>query len=97
MHKGPAMSDWQPMETAPRDGTAIQAEIPGNGSDNIIAWVGGYVDSRERECSCWQFVEDQEPPSCWTDGVCWEVDEDGVASVHPTRWKPLGERKLIDR
>jgi anaerobic selenocysteine-containing dehydrogenase len=25
----------------------------------------------------------------WTDGVCWEVNEDEVASAKPTRWKPL--------
>lgn len=86
------MDEWQPMETAPRDGTAIQAEIPGNGADNIIAWTPGFVTSGGDECSCWVIAEDQEPPSCWTDGVCWEVNADGVASVQPTRWKPLGER-----
>lgn len=85
-------SDWQDISTAPRDGTAIQAEIPGNGSDNIIAWWDGFLTTDGEDCSCWVFVEDQEPPDCWNDGVCWEVNEDGVPSVKPTRWKPLPRR-----
>lgn len=80
---------WQPIDTAPRDGTEIQAKIPGNGSDNVIAWLGGLIDSDEKECSGWTFTRDQEPPDDWTDGICWEVNEDGVASVQPTHWKPL--------
>lgn len=91
------MLDWQDIRTAPRDGTSIQAEIPGNGSDNIIAWLtDAYYDSDGRPCGGWTFMEDQEPPPCWTDGVCWDVNEDGKPSVKPTRWKPLGERILID-
>lgn len=39
------MSDWQDMESAPRDGTHIQAEIPGHGSDNVIFWIDGLVDT----------------------------------------------------
>lgn len=83
------MSDWQSMETAPRNGTPIQVEIPGNGSDNIVAWTPGFVDTSGNDCSCWMFVEDQEPPPCWTDGVCWERNEDGKPSVQPTRWKTV--------
>lgn len=79
----------QPMETAPRDGTEIQAEIPGHGADNVIAWHNGFLDSDEKECGTWVFTRDQEPPDCWTDGVCWDKNEDGVPSVKPTRWKPL--------
>lgn len=79
---------WKPISEAPRDGTRIQAKIPGHGSDNIIAWVGGYLDSQERDCGGWTFVEEQEPPDCWTDGVCWEINEDGKPSVKPTEWKP---------
>lgn len=85
------MSEWQPIETAPRNGTWIQAEIPGNGSDNVIAWQIGYVDSDENECGAWTFMTDQEPPDCWTDGVCWDVNEDGVPSVKPIKWKLLPE------
>lgn len=83
------MSEWQDMSTAPQDGTEFQAEIPGHRSDAIIAWVDGLVDSDDRPCGGWSFTRDQEPPECWTDGYCWAVNEDGNASVLPTRWKPL--------
>lgn len=85
-------ADWKPMETAPRDGTAIQAKIPGNGSVNIIMWMGGFLDEAEQDCCCWVFVhEEQEPPECWTDGVCWSSNENDDPSVQPVAWK------MIDR
>lgn len=81
---------WQPIETAPVDGSDIQATIPGHGSDNVIAWqCDAFLDSDGRPCGGWAFTTEQEPPECWTDGVCWDVNEDGVASVQPTHWKPL--------
>lgn len=83
---------WQPIETAPRDGTEFQARIPGNGEDNVIAWNDAdFLDSEGNDCGAWVFTRDQEPPDCWTDGICWEVNEDGVASVRPTHWMPLPE------
>lgn len=83
------MAEWQPIDTAPRDGTAIQARIPGNGSDNIIAWTDGLINSDGGFCGGWGFVEDQEPPDDWTDGICWAVNEDHKPSTQPTEWKPL--------
>jgi hypothetical protein len=81
---------WKPIETAPKDGTPIQAEIPGHGSDNVIEWMGGLYDSNGDSCGGWAFThEEQEPPPCWTDGICWQVNEDGVPSVQPVRWRPL--------
>ena len=85
------MTDWQTIETAPRDGTPFQARIPGHGDDNVIAWMGGLLDENEDDCGGWFFVEDQEPPECWTDGTCWAVNEDGIPSVSPTHWMPLPE------
>jgi hypothetical protein len=82
---------WQSMSTAPRDGTAIQVEIPGNGSDLIIAWFDDFIDGKGNPCGGWAFVEDQEPPACWTDGVCWESNADDQPSIQPARWKALGE------
>jgi hypothetical protein len=87
------MSDWQPMETAPRNGTAIQAKIPGHGSDNIIAWEDGLLDSDGGHCGGWSFAESQEPPDDWTDGICWEVNEDGKRSTEPTAWKRLRSQR----
>jgi hypothetical protein len=83
------MTEWQPIETAPKDGTAIQASIPGNGSDNVIAWFDDLLDSNGNPCGGWAFVSEQEPPECWTDGICWDVNEDGNPSVRPTEWKAL--------
>ena len=83
------MSDWQPIETAPRDGTEIQVAIPGHGADNIVAWLDGLECDEGTDCGGWCFVSDQEPPDCWTDGICWASNEDGVPSVQPTHWRPL--------
>lgn len=88
---------WQGMDSAPRDGTDIQAEIPGNGKDNVIAWQSEVFFSGPNDyASAWAFTTDQEPPECWTDGVCWEVNEDGVPSVQPTRWKHLPPLAVSD-
>lgn len=84
-----AEAGWKPIDTAKRDGTWIQAKIPGHGSDNIIAWQIGLHDSKGHDCGGWAFVTDQEPPDCWTDGVCWASNEDGKPSVQPTEWKEL--------
>ena len=77
----------QPIEAAPRDGTVIQARIPGHGDDNIIAWRNDFVDEDCNDCGGWVFMGDQEPPDCWTDGVCWGSNEYGAPSVQPTHWR----------
>lgn len=78
---------WLDISTAPKDGTPIQAEIPGHGSDNIIAWSFGLADANAEICGGWHFIGDKEPPDDWTDGVCWAVNADGRKSTEPTRWK----------
>lgn len=81
--------NWQAMASAPKDGTWIQAEIPGHGSDNVIAFLDGHMDADEQPCGCWCFVTEQEPPPDWTDGVCWASNENEVPSTQPVRWKHL--------
>lgn len=79
---------WQPIKTAPTDGTPIQAKIPGHGSDNIIAMHFGFVDDEDRESAAWVYLEEGEAPDSWTDGVCWASNDVGKPSVQPTHWKP---------
>lgn len=81
--------EWRLISTAPRNGTEIQAKIPGHGSDNVIVWTWGMVDESGRDCGGWAFARAQEPPDCWTDGYCWAFNEDGKPSVKPTHWKPI--------
>lgn len=83
------MTDWQSMETAPMDGTAFQARVPGHGSDFIIARVDGLLGMDGEDCSSWAVVEDQEPPDDWCDGVCWASNSEGNPSTPPDAWKPL--------
>ena len=83
------MGEWQSMKDAPRDGTPIQADIPGNGCDNVIAWLCGFLDESGEYCCCWVIVDDQEPPDDWDDGVCWAANADGLTSTPPVRWKHL--------
>lgn len=81
-------ADWQEIGTAPRDGTTIQARIPGHGDDNLIAFVYiGDCGVDGGEGYGWTFVTDQEPPSCWTDGYCWASNEDEKPSIQPTHWR----------
>lgn len=83
------MGEWKDISSAPKDGTPIQAHIPGHGSDIIIRWTDGLMDSADVPCGGWEMADDQEPPDSWTDGICWAVNEDGEPSVQPTHWKPL--------
>lgn len=87
----PKHDEWLDISTAPKDGTWIQAKIEGYGSDNVIVWTGGLLNDDGEDCGGWEFVGEQDPPPCWTDGICWERNEDGVSSAQPTHWKPLPE------
>lgn len=83
------MNDWQPMETAPRDGTAFQARVPGHGSDFVVAAQGGLVGDDGGDCWSWVIMSEQEPPDDWCDGVCWAINSQGTPSTQPDAWKPL--------
>lgn len=80
---------WRSIDSAPKDGTAFQAHIPGHGWDNVLCWTDGLLDNNGEDCGSWVFAAEQEPPECWTDGYCWQCNEYGVASVQPVEWRPL--------
>ncbi len=77
---------WQPIETAPRDRPII------------IITRGGHPVRVHRVCvECedgpgwtWGTMEEMDPcPACWTDGTCWELNEDEEESDPPVWWCDL--------
>jgi len=78
------MPDWQPIETAPRDGTEVWLRA---GAYEFRA----YAQDLDVEEGYWAWVsaqEDDTPPS-WTDGICWSRNEDDEPSTPPTHWRPV--------
>lgn len=72
------MSAWQPIETAPKDGTIILGFVPGDiyGSNDSMNW------SRSGP-----FVLAIEFDGCW-----WGADQlPDAYEVNPTHWVPLPE------
>jgi hypothetical protein len=76
-------AEWRPIETAPRDGSRIVV-ITRGGIALAAKW-----SSIGDDFSTWIAVEDDMHPKCWTDGVCWESNEDGEQSDPPVWWTHL--------
>ena len=72
------MSEWQPIETAPKDGTRVLLYRPG-GWPSARVTVGNYSDERYHT----------RPRPYWTHDL--ERMEGKVATRHrqPTHWMPL--------
>lgn len=79
----------QPIETAPADGTPFRAWLPDYDSPFIIAWREDIPAEYGGTTGAWCIVVDQEPPECWHNGVCWDINEFGSPSSQPTHWAPL--------
>lgn len=85
MEEGKLMSDFHPMNTAPKDGTRIKLRVI---YEFEAEWRDGLMNENEEECGGWHAVRGDIPP-CWTDGICWESNDDGFPSVLPDEWAPL--------
>lgn len=71
------MSDWRPIETAPKDGT------------RILVWALHYGRFRDIAFARWEDLR-PEPSDYWSDGRLgpgWYVS--GASFVEPTHWRPV--------
>ena len=80
------MAVWKPASDAPPPDKLV--EVKTKGGATFIASLGlGYVDVDENDCCGWAAYREWEAPKCWTDGVCWEQNEDGVPSDPVVAWR----------
>lgn len=86
---------WQEMNTAPSDGTPFLARIPGEKQARIISRevIEGPDEDGSGGLYAWAIHPsdpmDYKPPPSWTDGYCWDANEDDEESAQPTGWRPL--------
>ncbi len=82
--------EWQPIETAPKDGTQIlgydasETYLPDEGDKGYIEEDSGYVHELTRPVMVlwWKQYE-------W--GGSWKLAHYGAFSYNPTHWMPLPE------
>ena len=74
-----------PMTEALRVGAEdpIRLHMP-DGSDFLAGLVP--VEGEHKSVWAWTEIEEGTAPEDWTDGVCWQVNEDGKQSTQPIGW-----------
>jgi len=81
------LGGWKPIETAPSDTPVIV--ITAEGRIFKAIYKPGVAENEQGSCGAWCTVEETDPhPACWTDGMCWASNEDGVPSDAPAGWLP---------
>jgi len=84
------MSSWQPIATAPQDGTEIILKV---GKRSFRAkWYIIYDGCEDGDAWGWRAMEEANYPKSWCDGICWQINSNEEQSRLPTYWKPLSEK-----
>lgn len=72
------MNGWQPILTAPKDGTPILIYVPNQGWDQPILMASWYENRNYPQHNCWEIF-------------CGERFSGDIKPDHPTHWMPLPE------
>ena len=80
--------DWQPIDTAPKDGTICRVKCVHRGS--IIKDGRAYFGDLTTDYSSHGIVAGMADPGHTYDGI-W-IDEDGHLFPQPTHWMPLEDQ-----
>lgn len=79
---------WQSMNTAPLN---VTVEIEAGGMIFPARLLGdAAMTSEEESCDQWVAMTDVYP-DCWSEGACWEVNEDENMSAQPERWRHIDQ------
>jgi len=89
-----AGEQWQPIETA-RYGETVEVKV---GSMTLLAkLLHNHSENEHGSCDQWVAAIEGEHPPCWSDGCCWDSNEDEITSLQPTAWRPASIRQLGER
>lgn len=69
------MSDWQPIETAPKDGTDILVTVGTGGRCHVVAWLDEHGEP-SAEYGWWRVDDNKHGPY-------------SLRGASPTHWMPL--------
>jgi hypothetical protein len=85
---------WQDIETAPYN-TPVIVEV-GSGMSFAAQLVpDASINSEDQSCAQWRAVHQGEHPPCWSDGACWQRNENEVMSMQPRRWRALDPEEIV--
>lgn len=73
------MSEWKPIETAPRDGTEVLIYFGPRVGVKSASWTSPYADDRDGKWASW----------CVDDGKFGPHPVRGYSEPYPTCWHPL--------
>lgn len=82
-----AEAAWSGVENAPYD-TPLTV-LAGGMTFAAILRRDASLNEDGESCDQWQAVVEGEHPPCWTDGACWESNEDGISCLWPEAFMPL--------
>lgn len=79
---------WQPIETAPKDGTRILLWTTTDGDAELAEYIST-INGQAAQISIAQIGSwdsgNPDPDPMWTRSACWEIDIIG----NPTHWMPI--------
>lgn len=82
---------WRPIATAPYSTEVI---IRAGGMTFHAELVrDGAMSSLEEDCDQWRATREGEHPPCWSDGCCWDSNEDELTSLQPDAWRPASPER----
>ena len=76
---------WQPIKTAPKDGTWIIAFVPSTGRSHAVQWDKQFDLARDDE------EDDAGYRGAWTDHAVQSFGYEELKEYVPTHWMPLPE------
>lgn len=80
---------WRDISEAPRDGQTVQVRLV-SGMIVYASYEADYcLDSDGALCGQWVCSDELYYPNTWTDGACWQVNENGEISDQPTHFRTL--------